>query len=188
MFKQNNVSDHSKSIHFSGLFMSHTASVLWGLGLLILLTQISIPLKPVAITLQTVGVMLLGLRFERKAAIQAVLFYIVLGSLGMPIFTNFQGGIAKLMGPSGGYLIGFLFSIDVMTRIRPLLNPNNIFHLALNALIGTIIIYACGVLWLSHLIGFKAAIYGGLLPFILPGLVKILLLSGILRYLRLGPA
>jgi len=159
---------------------------LWGVFLLFLTTQIIIPLEPVPITLQTVGVMLIGLTFTRKMAIQSVMLYLALGLVGVPVFTHFSGGFYKLMGPTGGYLVGFLMAVLCMTTLRKYLDNNNGFYIALNCLIGTVVIFCCGIGWLSHLIGFTAAIKGGLMPFIFPGCVKIAVLALAVRYLKWG--
>lgn len=161
---------------------------LWGVFLLFLTTQIIIPLEPVPITLQTVGVLLIGLTFTRKIALQSVALYLALGLAGVPVFTHFSGGFYKLIGPTGGYLIGFFMAVICMTTLRQYLYNKNGFYIALNCLFGTLIIFCFGIGWLTHLIGFEAAIKGGLMPFIIPGCIKIALLAVAVRYLKLGCA
>ena len=169
---------------FPKVLASNIGSTLWGVFLLFLTTQIIIPLEPVPITLQTVGVLLIGLTFSRKIAIQSLMLYLALGLAGVPVFTNFTGGFYKLIGPTGGYLVGFLMAVLCMTTLRKYLN--NGFYIALNCLVGTLVIYCCGIGWLTYLVGFEAAIKGGLLPFIIPGCIKIMLLALAVRYLDLG--
>ena len=168
--------------------LRHLSFVFWGVGLLFLTSQISIPLEPVPITLQTVGVMLIGLLFERRAAVHTVLVYLSLGGIGVPVFANFHGGATYLFSKSGGYLWGFLAAVAVMTTLRSKLKlqDHNFFHIALNCLAGTIVVFMCGIGWLSQFIGFEAAIRFGLVPFIIPGIIKILVLTGAIRYLRGG--
>lgn len=161
---------------------------LWGVFLLFLTTQIIIPLEPVPITLQTVGVLLIGLTFTRKIALQSVALYLALGLAGVPVFTHFSGGLYKFMGPTGGYLIGFFIAVLCMTTLRKYLDNKNGFYIALNCLVGTLVMYSFGIAWLTHLIGFDAAIKGGLMPFILSGCVKIAILALAVRYLKLGRA
>ncbi len=170
----------------SKLLSTDIGCTLWGVFLLFLTTQIIIPLEPVPITLQTVGIMLIGLTFTRKIAIQSVMLYLALGLAGLPMFTHFSGGFSKLMGPSGGYLVGFLMAVLCMTMLRKYWDSKNGFYIALNCLIGTLVIFCCGIGWLSHLIGFEAAIKGGLMPFIIPGGIKIVVLALAVRYLKLG--
>ncbi|HXH54404.1 MAG TPA: biotin transporter BioY [Gammaproteobacteria bacterium] len=172
--------------NLSKMLSTDIAYTLWGVFLLFLTTQIIIPLEPVPITLQTVGVMLIGLTFTRKIAIQSVMLYLVSGLVGLPVFTHFSGGFYKLTGPTGGYLVGFLIAALCMTTLRKYLGNNNGFYIALNCLVGTFIIFCCGIGWLTHLIGFKAAVKGGLMPFIIPGCIKIVALALALRYLKWG--
>ena len=160
---------------------------LWGVFLLCLCAQISIPLEPVPITLQTVGVMLVGLTFPRKIAIQSILGYLAMGAIGLPVFADFSGGYAVFLRPSGGYLIGFFFSILVMsyftTRQQ---NTSSLVFITANCVLGTCTIFVFGILGLMRMMDFAQAIQVGLLPFILPGLVKIALLAISLKYLRTG--
>lgn len=185
MLKTETQSINSASI-LSKMLSSDIGYTLWGVFLLFLTTQIIIPLEPVPITLQTVGVMLIGLTFTRKMAIQSVMLYLALGLVGVPVFTHFSGGFYKLIGPTGGYLVGFLLAVVCMTSLRKYLDNNNGFYIALNCLLGTLVIFCCGIGWLSYLIGFTAAIKGGLMPFILPGCVKIAALAVVVRYLKWG--
>ncbi len=156
----------------------------FGALLVALCAQINIPLEPVPITLQTVGVMLIALTFERKTALQAILCYLALGAMGAPVFSDFSGGLSVLLGTTGGYCLGFVACVAAMTTLRLRLDDQNFLHIALNCLLGTIIIFIFGVTRLSLFVGFETAIQVGLLPFILPGFIKMLLLASTLRYLR----
>lgn len=159
---------------------------LWGVVLLSLTAQISLPLQPVPITLQTFGVLLIGLTFERKAAIHSITSYLAIGAMGAPVFAHFTGGIPCLLGPTAGYLFGFLFAVVAMSALKPHLNSRNLWQLALSALMGTAIILTSGVAWLAALVGVEQAMTLGLMPFILPGLIKAGLLAVALRYLKSG--
>ncbi len=162
---------------------THGFSVLMGAALLFVSAQIQIPLQPVPITLQTVGVMILGLLFDKRSAIQAVLLYLGLGVLGLPVFAGFSN--IALVGARAGYLVGFLGAVWAMTTLREYQGDlQNIFGLLGLNLLGSAIIYACGIAWLAVSFGLNQAILIGFVPFIIPGLVKILLLSGIVRFLR----
>ncbi len=165
---------------------SDVVYTLWGTFLLCLTVQISIPLEPVPITLGTFGVMLVALTMERKPAIQSILLYLTLGAMGAPVFANFRSGISVFLGTTGGYLVGYLLAIVTMSNLRKYLSNDNFFLMALNCLIGTVLIYVFGLLHLSHFVGFQQAIVVGFIPFILPGIFKILLLSLSVRYIKLG--
>jgi biotin transport system substrate-specific component len=160
--------------------------ILHGFVLLFLTSQISIPLNPIPITLQTVGVMLIGFTFNRSEAITAVSTYLIFGTLGMPIFADFSGGIAKLMGPTSGYLIGFLASVAIMTTIREYFPEDNLFIHFLNGLIGTSVTFIFGIFWLTRFVGIDQAIQLGFMPFIFTGILKILLTAFSVRYIKFG--
>ncbi|MGL9731697.1 MAG: biotin transporter BioY [Wolbachia sp.] len=88
---------------------------------LFLVTQIRIPLQSVPITLQSLGVMLTGLKFNRKTAFYSVLTYLSLGTAGLSIFVDFSSGYHTLIGPTGEYLIGFLAAVMAMDEVNELL-------------------------------------------------------------------
>lgn len=151
-----------------------------GVLLLFATSQISIPIQPVPITLQTAGVMLIGLTFSRRSALSAVAFYLMIGACGVPVFSEFLAGPSVFLLPSGGYLIGFFFAVLAMTLFK----PKKIGGLFLNCLLGTGIIFIFGISWLSIHVGFHNALLFGLVPFIIPGAVKAGLLTLGVRYLR----
>lgn len=155
-------------------FIKTITYVIGGVALLFVASQLSIPLKPVPITLQTIGVMLIGLTFERSLAILSVSTYLFLGAIGVPVFANHAAGLQCLLGLTGGYLWGFLTAVMLMTTLRRYLE-NNIFLVMLNCIAGTVVILMFGVFWLAYSIGFKTALEVGLYPFIFTGAIKILL-------------
>lgn len=158
--------------------------ILIGVGLLFGASQVSIPIQPVPITLQTVAVMLIGLFYSRQTAIRTVLTYIALGALGAPVFANFSGGIARLIGPTGGYLFGFLLAVYGMTHARERILKDTYLSMICNCIIGNVLIYIPGICWLGFYVGFQQAITLGLLPFIIPGIIKSFLLGACVRYLK----
>lgn len=175
-----------KSLFWDKIKSNQLFFVLSGVFLLFLTTQISIPLEPVPITLQTVGVMLIGLTFERKAAIQSVLAYLGLGALGAPVFANFKAGYLAFLSPTGGYLLGFLAAVFVMTTVRQYFKKENFWSDTLICLLGTATIFVFGLSWLCHFMSVSKAIQSGFVPFIIPGLIKIILLTATVRYIKSG--
>lgn len=155
------------------------AFLLIGVALLFITSQISIPLKPIPLTLQTVGVMLIGLAYTRSLAVLTVLLYLVLGGLGLPMFANLRGGWTALLGPSGGYLWGFLAAVIIMTTMKQYLNGLSFVKITCNCLLGTLVILLFGAIWLSFFIGFEAAVSSGFYLFIAPGIIKALFASTI---------
>jgi biotin transport system substrate-specific component len=155
-----------------------------GAGLLCLCTQVNIPLHPVHISLQTVAVLIIGLTFSKADALRSVASYLALGAMGAPVFSYYSGGIAKLMGPTGGYLFGFLAAVWVMCTLRERVANMGTKETFLIALVGSAIVFLCGMPWLSTFVGWNAAITVGLVPFILPGIVKSVLVAAAVRYLK----
>ncbi len=163
----------------------HTVHVCVGLIALFLSSQIFIPLEPVPITLQSVGVMLVAFSLPPKAAIHTIISYVLLGAMGLPLFGGFSGGMAVLAGHTGGYLIGFIPAVYVMSKAKTFLDMSSSWKIFVNCVLGSLCIYSFGVTWLAyHLGSFDKAIVAGLMPFIFPGLIKAGLLSLSLCYIH----
>lgn len=163
--------------------------VLGGVALLFGGSQVEIPLKPVPINLMTVAVMLIGLTYTPRKAIESLLIWIGLGAVGFPVFSGFGGGIHHLMGPTAGYIAGCTLAAFLMATLKEKFTLNSLVFDALLCLLGTSLVFLLGVAWLSNLIGFEGAVVHGFLPFILPGFLKAgLLCAGlqIIRYYRRG--
>ena len=159
-------------------------TVLGGVILLFAASQVEIPLKPVPITLQTVAVMLIGLTYSPRRALEAHLIWLGLGAIGIPVFSGFAGGIIHLAGTTAGYMVGFVVSAFFMATVKEKFALNSWLSDVFLCLMGTLIVFSLGIAWLSHLIGFEGAFVHGVLPFILPGLVKAGLLCTALQILR----
>ena len=149
-----------------------------GVALMVICAQASIPLRPVPITLQTLGVLLIGLTYTARQASYAMGAYILLGALGAPVFSNFHGGLEVLLSPRGGYIFGWFFAAVTMACLSRLLPTKAWWGFMINSLVGSIIIYACGLPWLACFIGWQQAWMLGFMPFIIPGIFKAFLLSG----------
>jgi biotin transport system substrate-specific component len=147
--------------------------VLLGTGLLTLSAKIQVPFYPVPMTLQTLVVLLLGLAYGSVLGAATVLAYLAEGALGLPVFagTPEKGlGLAYMLGPTGGYLLGFALAAGVAGWIaehRPGL-PCLVSAVAA----GTIAIYVPGLLWLATFVGIEQAIAVGLVPFVWADLAK----------------
>ncbi len=141
---------------------------------LILSSGISIPLpfSPVPITLQTLALILTILSLGRMAYIP-VLMYIIEGVLGFPVFAGWMGGIWKLLGPTGGYILGFLASSLVAGYIWETSGRREIFVIPLGFLVH-IIIYAFGVIQLSIFTGWNNILALGVLPFLYGDTLKVI--------------
>jgi biotin transport system substrate-specific component len=155
-----------------------------GLSLLILTAQVSIPIQPVPITLGSVGALLIALVFEKKQAMAMISSYLLLGSIGLPVFAGFNSGIFYFLGPTGGYLLGFWFAVFIVSTLREHMLNETLFAIFILCVVGTVIIYIFGIAWLSYLLSFKKAITVGLLPFIIPGIIKAGLLASTVRGIK----
>lgn len=151
--------------------------IIVGVLFLSLCAQISIPLQPVPVTLQTLEVMLIALLYDMRIGLSIWGSYIILGAVGAPVFAEYGGGWQILVGPTGGYIIGFLICVYVMNKLKPILDSRKFLGGFLNCICGTIATYACGISWLALHVGGKKAILFGLVPFIIPDIVKALILT-----------
>ena len=161
-------------------------SKLYFLGVLFIFAcaQIFIPIKPIPITLQTVAIMSIAFIYNLKDGIRTYFLYLIAGAAGIPLFSGFNSGIDIIFGQRFGYWTGFLFAILIMNYFKEKIGMNSIYKIFINCLAGSFMIYFFGILWLSSFYGFKQALIVGLVPFIIPGIVKSVLLSGIIKLVK----
>lgn len=150
-----------------------------GAFLIAVAAQISIPLPftPVPATLQTFAVLLIGATFGAKRGMATVITYITEGCLGFPVFAGGVAGVANLLGPRGGYLLGFILGAFLIGYIFQKIEKKNLIKLFLSFLVADLIILVCGGLWLSFFVGTTQAYLLGIAPFFLSSLTKITLLT-----------
>lgn len=167
------------------LVKQRTLEVFLGVLLLAICAQITIPFKPIPVTLQTIAVLFIGLTYDKITAPLTMLCYITIGAMGVPVMMNFSGGLAKLTGPTAGYLAGFLIAVYVMVSLKDkIFTSNKLLNQITLCLIGNIIIMSLGWLWLSKFLGVSRAFYGAVLPFIIPGIIKSGLLIGLINVVK----
>jgi biotin transport system substrate-specific component len=106
----------------------------------------AIPVGPIAITLGTFGVILSGYVLGPKYGTLSVVIYILLGVIGLPVFSGASGGIGKIIGPVGGYIIAFIF-LSFSTGLFVTLFKKNIVLHVVGALIGEVVMYIIGTAW-----------------------------------------
>ena len=157
-------------------------SVLIVLGTLFvaLLAQVKIPLSftPVPLTGQTLAVLLVGATLGSKRGALSMLLYIALGAFGLPVFAGGAAGLAYLSGATLGYLIGFVIAAYVIGLLAERGLERSVRTSILPFLIGTVIIYICGVAWLTIVLGsISKAVMAGLVPFLIGDLIKLLAAS-----------
>ena len=140
--------------------------------------KIKIPFYPVPMTMQTFMVMFIGIAFGYKMGLATISLYLIEGIAGLPVFSNSPEkgvGLPYFMGPTMGYLIGFLTACYFSSKIN--FNDNFLKILA-KLILSVSTIYILGILWLGTLIGWdKPIIQLGVVPFLLAESFKIILLA-----------
>ncbi|MDY2812466.1 MAG: biotin transporter BioY [Dorea sp.] len=157
--------------------------------LMAICSWISIPMA-VPFTLQTFGVFMAVGVLGGKRGTFAVLIYILLGAVGVPVFAGFSGGIGVLLNTTGGYIVGFLFSALVMWGMETLWGKKPVVQIA-SMLVGLIVCYALGTIWFmvvyarnTGAVGLGTVLGWCVIPFIIPDLIKIALAFVLSRRLR----
>lgn len=151
-------------------------------ALMILGVFIRIPLGPVPVVMTNLFVLLAGYLLGPKAGTGAVALYLLLGALGLPVFSS-GGGAALFLGPTGGYLAGYLPAAALTGFLAKLNRGRSFFADLLIFAAGALIIYIPGAAWLSAQTGLAArdALKAGVLPFLPGDGLKILAAAGVVR-------
>ncbi len=151
---------------------------IFGSMLLTASAKIQIPFFPVPQTAQTLVVLTLGMLYGWRLGAATVLLYLAEGAFGIPVFagTPEKGiGIAYMMGPTGGYLAGFVLAAIVCGWLAQRGWDRKPSTTALAMLLGNIVIYVPGLIWLSTFTGSEKVIQLGLAPFVIGDIVKLVL-------------
>ena len=157
-----------------GEAMMSLALVLVGVGILAVSARIQVPFYPVPVTMQTLAVMVIAMAYGSKLGAATLFSYLVAGFIGAPVFAG-GAGFAYMVGPTGGYLAGFLLAGVVLGALADRGWTRNWQTTAAAMLAGTSIIYLLGIAWLSQLIGLDKAITFGLVPFIYGDILKLVI-------------
>ena len=160
-------------------------------ALLVVLSQVSIPLPTgIPVTLQTFAGALCGCVLGPAVGSAAVGVYLALGAVGVPVFAGFGAGPGTLFGPTGGYILGFVFTALAMWGAEAKLGEKLPARIAGMA-VGLVLCYAFGTAWFmvvyaraNGAIGLGAALSMCVIPFILPDCVKIALAMLVAARLR----
>ena len=142
--------------------------------------SMAIPISPVPISLASMAVYLAVTVLGMKLGTLSCLIYLLLGLVGLPVFSGGSAGAAKLFGPTGGYLVGYLFLALIAGAFVGRYTENkwkSIAFAALGMVLGTMVLYALGTAWLAYSAGmdFQAALWAGVIPFIPGDLVKMVI-------------
>lgn len=164
-------------------WMAELALAMLGSLLLWLSAKVQVPFWPVPMTMQTLVVVLLPILFGTRAGVGAVVVYLAEGLSGLPVFagTPQQGlGLAYMMGPTGGFLAGFLGGALISGLTAQYFKPSFLTGL-MAASFGHAIIFLFGLTWLADLVGWQQAISTGFVPFIGASVLKIALAAAITK-------
>ena len=140
--------------------------------------KVQIPFFPVPMTLQTLAVLIIGMAYGWRLGAATIALYLAQGAVGLPVFagTPEKGiGLAYMIGPTGGFLMGFVLAAIAVGYLAERGWDRNIFTTAGAMFIGNALIYVPGLLWLSTLIGWDKSIEFGIKPFLLADLFKLVL-------------
>ena len=141
--------------------------------------QITIPLSPVPSTLQVLAVILSGLLLGVRHGALAQVIYVLVGAVGVPVFTGFTGGLGHVLGPTGGYLLSYPIAAAVAglaaQTVARASRRRALWAGFLWGCAGLAVIYALGAAWLSAVAGLSPAeaLATGVLPFVIFDLIKV---------------
>lgn len=158
------------------------ALVLGGSLLIAMSAQIAIllPFSPVPITGQTLAVLLVGALLGSRRGTLSVLAYLAEGAMGLPVFAGGGTGVAWLLGPTGGYLLGFMPAAFITGWLAERDWDRRVETTLLMMLVGNITIYAVGLLYLAFFTGLDRVLPLGFYPFIVGDVAKWLLATALL--------
>jgi biotin transport system substrate-specific component len=158
-------------------WLRDTILIMLGTLFVAALAQVKIPLPftPVPLTGQTFAVLLVGATLGSRRGAASMALYIALGALGLPIFAGGAAGAAYLSGATLGYLVGFVIAAYVIGLLAERGLERNVRTSLIPFLVGTLIIYVCGVSWLTVVLGdLGKALAAGLVPFLIGDAIKLI--------------
>lgn len=139
------------------------------------LAPVSIPIGTVPISLGVFFILLIGAMLPPHLAVMSVLVYILLGSVGVPVFSNFEGGFQKLIGPTGGFLYAYPFMVLIIAFSVIIFKRKNVVSLGAGMILSLIVMYTSATTWFVISTGsnIKNALITCVTPFILVDFTKL---------------
>lgn len=168
------------------LRLKQVALVVLGIAVLAVMAKIKVPVpgSPVAMGMGTFAVLTIGAAYGARLGLATIMGYMILGMLGMDIFqssTADLNGIEYMMGGTGGYLLGYVIAVGVMGVLARRGWDRTAPKMAIAMLIGNVILYVPGLIWLGMLYGWdKPILEWGLTPFLVGDAIKLALAAVIL--------
>jgi biotin transport system substrate-specific component len=164
-----------------GTRVRHIALVVAGTLFVSLCAQVYIPTLPVPFTGQTFGVLLVGGALGFRRGLGALLLYLAIGAIGIPVYAQGRSGLDVIQGVTGGYLVGFVVAAGLVGRLAELGWDRRIGGALAMMAIGTAVIYAIGVPWLKVAAGLSwtDAVANGMTKFLIWDAAKLAVAAGI---------
>lgn len=133
----------------------------------------TVPIGPVPVTLQTMVLTFVVCALSTTASALALCVYVVLGALGVPVFSSMRGGVGVLFGATGGYILGFVVVAFLVSYLRRFMEPG-LKRDIISAALTLVIVHVFGVVWLGTVggMGIAGAFAAGSLPFLIPDTIK----------------
>ncbi len=167
----------TKSLFIDNSLKATAIKALVGSLFIALLAQVSIPLQPVPITGQTLGVTIVGLALGKRAGVASVALYLLEGALELPVFANGASGVAVFFGATGGYLYGFLATAYILGYFSDKGVLNQPLAAFAVAVVASAVTFAFGLAQLSFFVPTDKVLAYGFTPFIAGGLLKAFIAS-----------
>lgn len=145
-----------------------------------------VPFSHVPIVAQTLVINLIALLLTPRQAFKTVAIFLAVGAMGMPVFARGSSGLGALVGPSGGFFVGYLVAVVVMSKLKELSGgQKSLGRYLLITLAGVPIIYIFGALWLGHVLSLnlRGVLAAAVLPFVPGDIFKCLVASLLMRAL-----
>ncbi len=159
--------------------LANMALVLGGIGLLTVSAKVQVPFWPVPMTMQTLVVLLIGSTYGANRAGATLAGYLAAGAAGLPVFAG-GAGLAYMVGPTGGYLAGFIAAAVLMGWLSDRGHGRTVVSALALIAVGEIAIFALGGGWLSTIIGWQKALAAGVYPFVPAEILKTVLAAAML--------
>lgn len=147
-------------------------------ALMCIFGPMSVPIGPVPISLTNLVIYIAVYLLGARGTTISYIVYLLLGMAGLPVFSGYQGGIGKLAGPTGGYLIGFIL-MAIVSGLALKYSKVNVYLTAVGMVVGTLIAYLFGTAWFVHQMqcewGYALSVC--VYPFVVFDLIKIVIAS-----------
>ncbi|MEP3639379.1 MAG: biotin transporter BioY [Paracoccaceae bacterium] len=167
-----------------GLRVKQAALVVLGIAILAIAAKIKVPMWPVPITMGTFAVLSIGAAYGARLGLATILGYMIVGAIGFDVFAGSSAeefGLTYMMGGTGGYLVGYVLATFALGMLARRGWDRSIVWMALTMLIGNVLIYVPGLIWLGQLYGWDQPILQwGLTPFLIGDALKLGLAAVIL--------